>query len=185
MIEEVQRRIGKPRTLSEEQARKDVLQNIAVGLDTKTSCAAAYVSDNNLKRWLMVGRAAMEDMPATMEKYGRSEEFCVMASEFALEYDRALASGEQAILRSIQTAAMTGDTNAGMWYLERLYPEKYGKLARLEVSGPDGDPLIPRDMLQSAIHRAATISDKERQKRLQASHDAPKQIEEAEAESED
>jgi len=60
--------------------------------------------------------------------------------EFAAAVSTARATAEIESVARIRLAGSKGNLKADIWYLERSYPERWGK-NRLEVTGKDGAPL--------------------------------------------
>lgn len=62
-------------------------------------------------------------------------------SEFCEAVTRAKAEARTQSLARIRKAGADGDWRADAWFLERRYPQDYGKRA-VEVSGPDGGAIV-------------------------------------------
>lgn len=119
-----------------------------IGLTDAVSCQRVQVNRETLKHW---------------KKEGRSEEAEERYLDFIIQYDQAETEAEGNLLsRILQAGAQDGDVKAAQWYLERKYPERYGKQARLEVTGKGGEELIPKRLFQSAVARAAGLAERRR-----------------------
>ncbi len=73
---------------------------------------------------------------------------------FIEKYHEAIAQCEAKMIEAIRLAAKEQDWRAGAWFLERKMPQQYGKMEKLEVTGKNGESLIPKEMLDDAIIRA-------------------------------
>lgn len=61
---------------------------------------------------------------------------------FTFQAEKARAQAEVRILHHIHTAAGKGNWQAGAWWLERTFPDRYGRTDRIQHSGtPGGDPI--------------------------------------------
>ena len=60
--------------------------------------------------------------------------------KFAEQIEQATGKAIEKHLRLILAAAENGDTANSRWFLERVHPQYFGR-TRLELSGPDGEPL--------------------------------------------
>lgn len=136
--------------LNDEGAVEALLHGIRIGLTNTTACKQVGISRKGCADWLKNGRDWEEgDDPKYLD--------------FLIRYEAAIAESECTMLERIQkAAAQEGDVKAAQWYLERLFPERYGKQQRLEVTGKDGDELIPKGLFQSAVARAAGIAESRR-----------------------
>ena len=85
-----------------EQKKAKVALYMARGLDIKDACTLAKCSDASLK--------ALRSDP-------RFEQFV----------QECIANTESEYLSSVQAAAQMGEWQAASWFLERRYPDKYGK----------------------------------------------------------
>jgi transcriptional regulator with XRE-family HTH domain len=123
------------------------------GLTQATAAKKCGVNNSTVSVWLRRGRDADEK---TDPKY----------VDFLIRFEAAQAEGEGLMLDRVRNAAaQDGDVRAAQWYLERLHPEKYGKQSRLEVTGADGEELIPKELFQSAVARAGAVAEKRRKKK--------------------
>ena len=140
------------KSLDDEKVMDAFLTGLETGLNMATSAKRVGLSANTVKTWLRMGRDGGDVDPKYLD--------------FAIRVDAAQAEGEGTMLERIRTAAsQEGDVKAAQWYLERLHPEKYGKQSRLEVTGADGEDLIPKDLLQTAIARAGSVLEARRKKK--------------------
>lgn len=115
---------GAPTKFTEE-TRKTILEVVSQGAYLRTACQAAGVSEDSLHRWRRQGATGEEPFHS----------FCV-----ALE--QAEANSVTRRLARIEAAAENGNWTADAWYLERRYPDEWGRRVQeqrhsgsIEVSG--------------------------------------------------
>jgi hypothetical protein len=95
-----------------------------------------------MRRWVLKGEA-----PDAAEPY---RGFCT-----AIKAARAAAEVRSVAL--IQSAANGGTWQAAAWYLERSYPDRWGR-TRLEVTGADNQPVrvsVDAEALEAKIQALA------------------------------
>jgi predicted transposase YbfD/YdcC len=68
----------------------------------------------------------------------------VIFVQFREAVESARAKAEVRHVANIAKSANDGVWQASAWYLERSYPQKWGRLNRTEISGPDGGPIEAR-----------------------------------------
>ena len=101
-----------------------IIQAVQAGNYLETAAQFAGIDGSTLRRWVAKGEA-----PNAPEPY---RSFCT-----ALKSARAAAEVRSVAL--IQQAATGGTWQAAAWYLERSYPDRWGR-TRVEVTGgPDGE----------------------------------------------
>jgi len=118
---------GGPSKFNEERAER-LLQAVRGGNFLQTAAAYAGISFVTLRRWILKA-----DDPDAPPEY--------VAFKEALE--KARADAEVASLAKIQKAASEGAWQASAWFLERSWPERWGKREtnRVELVGGDGGPV--------------------------------------------
>ena len=143
-------------------------RDIASGLPQHVAAARAGVSPDTLTTWLRRARAirdgdtntpcptcnATGDQPCRtatgkIAKHPhsgrRTNDTPGGDNNLFLRLLRAVERGEADAharnLGLIQKAAQDGTWQAAAWFLERRYPELYGRTVRTEVSGPQGGPV--------------------------------------------
>lgn len=115
--------MARPTKLTQE-VQDRIMQAVQAGNYLETAANFAGIDGSTMRRWVQKG-----DAPSAPEPY---RSFCT-----ALKSARAAAEVRSVAL--IQQAATGGTWQAAAWYLERSYPERWGR-TRVEVTGAhDGD----------------------------------------------
>ena len=115
--------MARPTKLTQE-VQDRIMQAVQAGNYLDTAANFAGIDGSTMRRWVQKGEA-----PNAPEPY---RSFCT-----ALKSARAAAEVRSVAL--IQQAATGGTWQAAAWYLERSYPERWGR-TRVEVTGGhDGD----------------------------------------------
>tara|TARA_Y100000401_G_scaffold111526_1_gene109873 strand:- start:270 stop:737 length:468 start_codon:yes stop_codon:yes gene_type:complete len=137
--------------MSDPDVREALLSGIRIGMAYHIAAQKVGVRPGTVKDWLTAGR---------------KDDAKPQYRDFLIRYEQAKAEAEGTMLERItKAAAQEGDVKAAQWYLERMYPERYGKQARLEVTGKGGEELIPKTMFQSAVARAAGLAERRRRQK--------------------
>jgi len=118
---------GHPSKFNEDRAEK-LLQAVRGGNYLETAARYAGLSYSTLRRWILKA-----DDPDAPPEYG----------EFRDALEKARADAEVASLAKIQKAASEGAWQASAWYLERSWPERWGRrdTNRVELVGDGGGPV--------------------------------------------
>jgi hypothetical protein len=118
---------GAPSKFNEERAEK-LLQAVRGGNYLETAARYAGLSYHTLRRWVLKA-----DDPDAPPEY----------REFKEALEKARADAEVASLAKIQKAGSEGAWQASAWFLERSWPERWGKREtnRIELVGADGGPV--------------------------------------------
>jgi len=130
---------GRPTKLTPEIHRA-IVTALEAGNYQDDSAAYAGVSRSALYNWLDRGRTERERIEAG-EKPRKAETIFV---DFLDAVESARAKAAVRHVANIAKAANDGVWQASAWYLERSYPQKWGRLNRTEISGPDGGPIDAR-----------------------------------------
>jgi hypothetical protein len=75
--------------------------------------------------------------------------------DFSVAVEKARAEAREVALDSIRTAAREGQWQAAAWYLERTAPNRYARVERREISGPDGGAITLLDLEREVSEEAA------------------------------
>jgi hypothetical protein len=110
--------MARPTKLTKE-AQERILQAVQAGNYLDTAAQYAGVDGSTMRRWVQKGEA-----PNAPEPY---RSFCT-----ALKSARAAAEVRSVAL--INQAAGNGTWQAAAWYLERSYPDRWGR-TRVEITG--------------------------------------------------
>lgn len=149
---EPRRGAGRPSMFNEDRAEK-LLQAVRGGNHLKVAAAFAGISYSTLRRWILKA-----DDPGAPPEY----------VEFKAAVEKAQADAEVAALAKIQKASTEGNWHAAAWYLERSYPERWGKREtnRVELVGGDGGPVrmvagieISTESMEALASRLAARKD--------------------------
>lgn len=118
---------GRPSVFNQERADR-LLQAVRGGNYLETAARYAGISYATLRRWILKA-----DDPSAPEEY----------REFKEALEKARADAEVAALAKIQKAASDGAWPAAAWYLERSWPDRWGKrdTSRIELVGEGGGPV--------------------------------------------
>lgn len=119
--------MGAPTKFSQERAEK-LLQAVRSGNHLSVAARFAGISYDTLKRWVLKA-----DEPGAPEEL----------REFAESLERARAESEVIALAKIQRAASEGAWQASAWFLERSWPERWGRREtnRIEIIGNESAPV--------------------------------------------
>jgi len=148
--------MARPTKLTKE-VQERIIQAVSAGNYLDTAAQYAGIDGSTMRRWVAKGEA-----PSAPEPY---RSFCT-----ALKSARAAAEVRSVAL--INQAASGGTWQAAAWYLERSYPDRWGR-TRVEVTGgPDGEnsPIrveVSAEALEAKLRSLAA-------KQAKAVKDAPK-----------
>ena len=117
---------GRPSKLTPE-AQQKIVQAVASGNYLETAAAYGGITYTTFNNWMNRGEA-------------RESKIYI---EFFEAVKKAEADAEVLRVARISKAANEGNWQADAWYLERRYPNRWGKRVN-EVSGPDGGPVTIR-----------------------------------------
>jgi hypothetical protein len=105
------------------EIQAEICRYLRAGNYVETAAVLAGIHKDTFYDWVKRGRRGQEPHAA-----------------FVLEVDRAMAHAEAREVARIVKAAER-EWQAAAWRLERRYPQRWGRLVRQEVSGPEGGPL--------------------------------------------
>ena len=118
---------GRPTKLTP-QVQARIVQAIVGGNDITVAAAYAGIHKAQFYRWL--------------EKGEQQQQGIYRAFRDAIQ--KAQADAETRNVALIAKAAQEGTWTAAAWWLERKYPERWGRKERHEVTGKDGGDMIIR-----------------------------------------
>lgn len=130
--------MARPSKFNPERIEK-IIKLIRLGNFAETAAAAGGISKQTYYNWLGKGREERERLDMTGGKPRATEKPFL---EFFDAVEEARAEAEARMVAQITTAAQDPTKwQAAAWWLERVAPQKYGKINRTEISGPDGAPI--------------------------------------------
>lgn len=130
--------MARPSKLTPDRQRAIVLA-IASGSYCTVAALANGVDESTYFRWMKRGKEAPRDPDTDAPVIPEDERYC----EFYEAVKEAEAKAEVLAVGRIQQAAAQGTWQASAWYLERKYPDRWGRKDHVvsEVSGPNGGPI--------------------------------------------
>lgn len=139
------RKAGRPSKLTAEVQDK-IVRAISTGNWLETACAYAGVDSSTVRRWIAKGEAEDAEEPFRT--------FCTTIKQ-------AKAEAEIRAVALIQKAAQDGTWQASAWYLERSFPDRWGR-HRLEITGADSQPVRVEVDVDSLESKIKALLDKEK-----------------------
>jgi transposase len=123
--------MGRPAKLTPERQAK-IVQAIRLGNTRECAAKWAGVGRSTLLLWLARGRKERERLEQPGARKRRSERIYL---DLLAAVEKAEADAEAAMVGHITKAVRDGQWTAAAWWLERRYPEKWGRKDRLSVEG--------------------------------------------------
>lgn len=130
-------RTGRP-TILTEALSSEIVGYIEAGNYLETAAALAGVNPSTVRRWLRKGRRA---------KSGLHYDFCTAVR-------KAEGHAEQESINRIRAAAGRGVWVADAWYLERKFPQRWGRWDRV-TNDPRPQPKAVRKAIETKSVRDA------------------------------
>jgi hypothetical protein len=127
---------GRKTKLTEEVLNR-LIEGIRAGNYIYTSCAYAGIHKDTYYEWLE--KAKLPDASPLLKRLSD-------------EVEKARAEAEMRNVLNIQRAASGGTWQASAWWLERSFPDRWGR--KTEISGPNQGPIqleVTRDELTERI----------------------------------
>lgn len=114
---------GRPSSMTPEVVDK-LLQALRAGNFRNVAAEWAGIEDRTLRNWMAKGQA---------EKKGRHRDF----------FRRVMEAEQAAEIRAVGLLmkAAENDAKHAAWWLERKFPERWGRKDRHEVTGANGGPM--------------------------------------------
>jgi transposase len=128
--------MGRPTKLTPEVQDK-IVAALRAGNYQETAAMYAGVEARTFYRWMERG----ESDDADDEIY----------RQFRQAVEKAKADAEVRDIALIDKAAHDGSWQAAAWKLERKFPNRWGRVNRTEISGPDGAPVKVEMDAKSAL----------------------------------
>ena len=133
--------MGRPTKLTPEVQDK-IVNALRGGNYQETAAQFAGIDEATFYRWMERGASEDEGI------------YC----EFRKAVERAKSQAEVRDLALIDKAAQNGSWQAAAWKLERKFPQKWGRVNRTEISGPEGKP-VKVETTTEAILQALGVDD--------------------------
>jgi transposase len=114
----------KPYKLIDNQIQERLLQAIRLGAFIEHACYYAGINSSTFRLWRQKASENIEPYASFWIKVNEAESEAIM---------RRLAR--------IENAGKDGSWQADAWYLERKYPEKFGRRDRVELTGDPNAPV--------------------------------------------
>ena len=133
------------------ETQEKIVNAIADGNYLETAAALGGVTYTTLWNWMKKGESASSGIYL----------------EFFEAVKRAEAEAESLRVSRIDKAGMEGNWQADAWYLERRYPDRWGRRVQ-EVTGKNGGPITVKDESltdEQRTERIARLLDKARARR--------------------
>lgn len=131
----------------EDQVRVDALeQALTAGHSFRSACQLADIGETSFFRWMREGEVAPEG---------------TLARHFWQRVKKASVAAVHRNLLIIQSAARK-NWQAAAWFLERRYPEDYGRKLQAEITGKGGGPIqqaVQTDQLQARDLSTPTLRE--------------------------
>ena len=121
------------------EVQSQIVAALRAGNYQEVAAAYAGISEATFYAWLERGRKEPQSI----------------YSEFLEAVERAKAAAEVRDIALIDKAAQDGSWQAAAWKLERKYPNRWGRVSRTEISGPEGSAVqvvvSPKDSLAEKL----------------------------------
>lgn len=121
-----------------------VVNSLRAGNYILTACEYAGISNDAYYDW--IERAKDPDAPELFHK-------------FAAEVKKARAGAEMRNVNNIQKAAQNGTWQASAWWLERSFPDRWGR--RTTLTGPDNGPIQVEVSREDLTNRIMTLLEED------------------------
>ena len=116
-------KLGVPTKLTPELTER-ILTSIRMGNYVDVAAIGAGIPRDRIKEWLFKGAKGHRTY-----------------KQFTLDISQAIAESEERDLSLIDMAAMQGFWQAAAWKLERKFPNRWGKIQKVEMTGAEGGPI--------------------------------------------
>lgn len=125
-------RRGRTTSKMTDEIRAAILTSLEAGAPMWMAAEAAGVSANTVNEWVRRGTGEDDRTP--------SSRYVSFAQEVA---KMQAAAGLKAV--AVVRGAMDKSWQAAAWFLERRFPDEFALKTRTELTGKNGQPLIPSD----------------------------------------
>jgi len=129
------------------EVQDKIVSALRAGNYQETAARYAGIGETTFYRWM---------------EMGEDEEAEEIYREFREAVEKAKADAEVRDVALIDKAAHDGSWQAAAWKLERKFPNKWGRVNRTEISGPDGAPVkVDIDAKASLLQKLGLDADSE------------------------
>lgn len=118
-----------------------VVDLLKAGNYVETACAYVNINPSTYHRWIERGETNPDSA------YG----------EFARACAQARAHAEVQSVLVVRKAARDGNWQAAMTWLERSFPQRWGRSMRAEVTGPNGGPVSLEVSREDLVERLTVL----------------------------
>jgi len=136
-----------------DDVEKRILDFVKAGVFLKHAAPAAGIVYTTADGWVARGYKCLQGDP---DEQSKTAQRC---AEFAKNYEKALAVHASSLIVMHTRECKKGNVQAIQWQLERRYPNEFGPIRRVELSGPGGDPVGVQ--LREAIERKRAKANSE------------------------
>lgn len=126
--------LGRPTKLTDE-VQKKILDAVRAGIWLDQAAALAGIAASSLFLWVDKGQRALELADLEERELIGVEK---VYADFSESLKKARAEAEARNITLVQQAASDGTWQAAAWFLERSFPNRWGRKDRMEVTGKDG-----------------------------------------------
>ena len=116
---------NKPYKLLDEGVRTRLLDAVKMGSFIEHACAYAGITSKTFRNWRDLADKEIEPYKSLFEELRLAESESILRK-----------------LNRIEKAGQEGAWTADAWYLERKYPDKFGKRDKVEISGEINKPKV-------------------------------------------
>lgn len=124
---------GQPSFILDEEKTERLLNYLRLGHYIVDACAMADVGESTYHKWRKIGEEADQLDPTERTETQQA------AVEFMESVKKARATAKSFHLAKIRD---DGSWQASAWWLERSFPDQWGRRERVEVTGKDDGPVI-------------------------------------------
>ena len=125
------------RTKLTSDVQEKIVQALGAGNYQEAAASFAGISKATFFAWLDRGRIERTRLEEG-EKPRKAESIYL---DFVDAVENARAQAQVRHVANITKAGADGTWQASAWWLERSYPQQWGRFNRTEISGPDGGPI--------------------------------------------
>lgn len=137
--------MGRPTKLTPE-VQERIVQALRAGNYQETAATYANITAKTFYEWMKRGESDDES-----ERIYR---------DFREAVEKAKADAEVRDVALIDKAATDGSWQAAAWKLERKFPQRWGRVHRTEISGPDGAPVkVEVDAKRALMAKLGLLDD--------------------------